>query len=750
MTRGINFKNNNAILIGEAEKGPAFVPTVVSNISDFTNTFGSFYGKYEVAYAAKNYLKNNNALTVIRVLGNDDGLNVTAGYTASLSAITDGSNALCLLHHYGSTSCVKVEGIDNNSFTINIYYPGSATPLFYATASLITSSANYIDKVLNADPTLLRTYGHYIYANYKFAIQSASASWNCEEVTDRYSDYTYNCSYASTAWIKSQPLGGNEINLFKLNTKSYGDISNKEIKVTIANIRLPDDTINEYSTFDIFVRRFNDLDKSPQVLETFLNCTLDEASENYILRKIGDNREEFNSSTRKLDIKGKYVSNSNYVWAEVNEDVSIPKEALPWGFRGYTHLTFSSGSAAPNILYTKNLQDRSNNEDGNTCWGVSFISGGIEDRMKIVPKNSTTAQASDADFSLSYLSSSLNSSDKQVWTYNENIDDYLLHRPLYSFESLYKFTMPFYGGFDGWDNKIKNPLYIENQAGDEDISVLSIKRAIDTIKDIDNLEADIIAIPSVHNLVVTDYMRNIADNKQNVLYIMDITGSTVFEAAGIKNREINSSYTVCYYPSLRVIDNETNKAVKVSPSAAMFAALSFNDRISNCFYPPAGAERTSLNQFNVVNVCDNLTSQDKDILLKNNINIITSSTVHGIACWSQKTMQKKQSSLTNINVRRLLIYTKKVISSFASKIIFEQSTPQVWQNFMNSVNPILNKVRQENGLYTYKVVVDSTTNTKEMIDNNIVAGKIFLQPTKFIEQSDIKFVVDNSNIFFEE
>jgi len=151
-----------------------------------------------------------------------------------------------------------------------------------------------------------------------------------------------------------------------------------------------------------------------------------------------------------------------------------------------------------------------------------------------------------------------------------------------------------------------------------------------------------------------------------------------------------------------------------------------------------------------VDVADRLTYAERSDLYENRINPIASFPVEGIVVFGQKTLQVKPSALDRVNVRRLLIYAKKLIASAAKYLLFEPNNTNNWQRFLNTVNPILDKIRQDQGIERFKVVMDSTTNTPDLIDRNISTGKIFLQPTKSTEFIDLAFIITSSGVSFEE
>ena len=114
--------------------------------------------------------------------------------------------------------------------------------------------------------------------------------------------------------------------------------------------------------------------------------------------------------------------------------------------------------------------------------------------------------------------------------------------------------------------------------------------------------------------------------------------------------------------------------------------------------------------------------------------------------WGNKTTQVAESALDRINVRRLLLQARKLISAVAVRLLFEQNDDKVRQDFLDAVNPILDSIRRDRGLIDFRVVV---TNTPEDLDRNTMTGKIYLKPTKALEFIDIEFLITPSGASFE-
>lgn len=740
-----------AAQIGRALKGPALVPMFVNGFDAFAELFGGPNPKFQASYLAKNYLKNSAAMTMVRVLGHDDGTTVTNGYQLpAISAIVDAQSnsgqALAVLHHSGALTVAGV-ALDANNFVVSL--PGG----FAATASFLTSSANYIEKVLNTDPTKFSTYGHYLYQVFSYAVPAASASWSSAGISGSTTAYTRNFEGGSTAWATSQPVGGQVYNLFRFHTLGHGRATNDDLKVMLANIKQsPSPLATPFGTFDVVVRSFSDTDQKVVALETFTGVTLDPDSKNYLPRVIGDHVEAFDTTQRKFVGSGDFPNKSKFVRVEMDTSSNHPNESLPWGHRGYLKPTFSASFGhipVPDMKLTVSQFDRVGNLDPNITWGISFVSGGIDDRMRADP-NSAVRSGADADFSLANLSSSY-FNGRQVWYYIPGLVTAQQYQSVFASASMHKFSMPFQGGFDGFDLRVEDPLYLSNVADDTDIGVVSLKRAIDTIANPDAFDMNLLAIPAVHNIKVTDKARQTCNDRGDAMFVMDITGSSVAEARGqLKAREVDDNYAACWYPDLKLNDKTNNRVVRVAPSVAVMGALAFNDRVGQPWFAPAGLNRGGLGQFDIVDTVDRLTFADRNDLYDSRINPIATFPSEGIVVFGQKTLQVKASALDRINVRRLLIFAKKTVAAAAKLLLFEPNNPATWQRFLNAVNPILENIRQNSGVNRFKVVMDTSTNTPDLVDRNIMTGKIFLEPTKSAEFIDLSFIITNAGVSFGE
>jgi phage tail sheath protein FI len=193
----------------------------------------------------------------------------------------------------------------------------------------------------------------------------------------------------------------------------------------------------------------------------------------------------------------------------------------------------------------------------------------------------------------------------------------------------------------------------------------------------------------------------------------------------------DSSYAATYWPWLQTIDPNTSETVWVPASTMIPGVYAFTDASSDPWFAPAGITRGGLGQ--VIRAERKLTTGNRDTLYEANINPIATFPGNGVVVFGQKTLQKRASALDRINVRRLLIALKSYIGQIADNLVFEQNTAATRNNFLSQVNPYLESVQQRQGLFAFKVVMDETNNSPDVVDRNELVGQIFLQPTRTAE-----------------
>ena len=201
----------------------------------------------------------------------------------------------------------------------------------------------------------------------------------------------------------------------------------------------------------------------------------------------------------------------------------------------------------------------------------------------------------------------------------------------------------------------------------------------------------------------------------------------------------SSNYATTYYPWVQLFSSTLGKVVWAPPSVVMAGVYAFNDQVGAEWFAPAGLNRGGIPS--VVRAERRLQQTDRDTLYDGNVNPLATFPGNGVVAFGQKTLQRKQTSLDRVNVRRLLIALKGYIGNVSRELVFEQNTAVTRNRFLSQVNPYLESVVQRQGLFAFKVVMDDTNNTADVIDRNQLVGTIYIQPTKTAE-----FIVLNFNI----
>lgn len=348
-------------------------------------------------------------------------------------------------------------------------------------------------------------------------------------------------------------------------------------------------------------------------------------------------------------------------------------------------------------------------------------------------------------------------------------------------QGLDRFTMPLWGGFDGLDIQDLDPFASEqameaSSTDKTDYAYYSVRKAIDTVSDPEETEINLAAMPGIDHSALNTHLVNVCERRGDALAVLDIgggykpranragtTAAQSYDSYGgsvdntldtIEEMNINSSYACCYYPWVQIQDQANSAALWVPPSVAALGTFASSEAKSDVWFAPAGFTRGGLTEGSagipVTGVRDRLTAKDRDKLYAANVNPIASFPAEGIVIFGQKTMQVQASALDRINVRRLMIYVKKEISKMAATTIFEPNVQRTWDGFTGRVNPFLKAVKAGLGLSDFKVVLDETTTTEDLIDRNIMYAKILLKPTRAIEYIAIDFVITNSGASFED
>jgi hypothetical protein len=480
-----------AAIVGPTVKGPAFVPTVVKNFAEYERKFGTLSSDTFVPQTVREYLKSAGSVTVCRVLAG-------GGYT-----FTNGTNEFITLIATGSTAADKVllgvifpskdtaltdlkdsllSGNDiNGNFSLTLSGANSTTTQL--SASINPANSNYIFKQLGDSPdnsksgvvTYAGTPG-YTYINFQnlqttilgqgnaddtsYGTQGSGShiEINAQSVNTIFNGnlgQTEGYSYASTPFITSQFLDANKTTkeLFKFHSLGHGTACNTDYKISIANLKEPSNIDNEeqYSTFSVIIRKYNDKDKSPSIVEQFNGCTLDPDSPNYISRVIGDRYPQYNEILDKVELLGNFSNISDYVRVEVTDAVgskATSPKLSPKGF-GAVSNPISTASLAINCQFPsasyEGTQTVNSNYSTKTYLGWKFDDKALDNSNFIKPLPSSTEGNVSGKFNVeNYFGHA--SSSLFTGSLSASIDTTGATGPT---ANQLKFTVPFQGGEDG-------------------------------------------------------------------------------------------------------------------------------------------------------------------------------------------------------------------------------------------------------------------------------------------------------------
>jgi hypothetical protein len=745
-----------AAFVGPFKQGPAFIPTIVRSQSEFQQIFGTPDGTYYTEYAVQNYLREAGSATIVRV-GGINGYRQVKPLGILVSGSTNGSTPKLISTLHSTTLGLKDVGfasattfVTSSQTIAGAFTVGSTLSATNAwtsiSSSIIASATNDVADVFGESPFGAKAaYAYTFFENIATSFTGSSdAIGNKAVISAVYlpdQNFEYDVQEAHTPWVVSQTISGDRYELFRFHTLGHGTPYNTKYKIGISNVKAAgEDGSTDYSTFSVTLRTYGDTDKRASIIESFGNVNLDPSSPRYIARVIGD-REFTIDDNGKITENGDYSNKSIHFRVEVSEPGSFPISAAPFGHAAYINPIATNNSTEASYVPTVVYQTGSaNNTTTSTVYysGMDFDTSGIAGDNAIylnpIPDGAVVGAntAFSFDSQLSY-----------VMTGSAGAD--MVKR---------QFILGFQGGFDGVSPTVKIALAGDDEWGAANTQGLNCSKstasgslgyskAINALSNPDEYDINLVAVPGInrelHPAIVTK-MIDMVEDRQDCFYIADFTDyDSSITTATEQAQAVDSNYAACYYPWVKTIDSNTNKLTTVPPSTLLPAVFASSDRLSAEWFAPAGLNRGGIT--GAVSVLNRLTHAERDILYENKVNPIATFPGQGIVAFGQKTLQDRASALDRINVRRLLITMKKFIASTSRYLVFEQNTTETRARFINTVTPYLESIQQRQGLYAFNVVMDESNNTPDVIDRNILAGAIFLQPTKTAE-----FIVIDFNI----
>ena len=791
-----------AAIIGPTQKGPAFVPTQVTSFQDFEEIFGGQDERFYTPYTVEQYLRSAGVVTIVRVLGlggyKADAIRLNVSKEGG-SPVTESLAILAPSRGSDGTGDLSASSITSggswNGFVLTV--SGSDVSAETYNLSFDTGSANYITKVLSSDPQSTKSgnsdssvyvykvfsrkansTGSYTQAPYPSAsvdvdadgLDFFSGTNTVDNDGNESTDWTGNKEYQTgrTPFLESQLINGQRYKLFRVYTRSHGSNINSEMKIAIRDVKPAADIAgSDYGTFSLQVRvnNPNGIDDD-NIMEQFDNLTFDPESPNYFAKRIGDRHVVIDSNGKltnfgTLPNLSKHIRIGDYNSSTAGENnlSQHPKEVVPMGHQA-VYNTVPGGTEIPAVVFKSDQNSEIGTYDANVFYGFDYLSKFVKDdnNQYLAPIPATANFGNNVSMSLEDFFGSADANPNGESTFADASEKISLTN---STLAQRKFVVPIQWGFDGRNPatpyNVGTAITANNTQGFDLSSStssgsLAYKRAINAISNPDEFDINLLVTPGViHRLHsnITNHAISKVESRADALYIMDSaavtdTVETVLET--VKNLDTN--YVATYYPWVLIPNRDSAIPVFVPPSVVLPGVISFNDQVAHEWFAPAGLNRGGLTS--VLEAKTRLTHAERDDLYEGRVNPIASFPGQGVVVFGQKTLQSKPSALDRVNVRRLLIALRKFIASASRFLVFEQNTQALRNRFLNIVNPYLEQVQSNSGLSAFRVVMDDTNNTPEVVDRNQLVGQIFIQPTRTAEFIVLDFVVEPTGATFPE
>lgn len=657
-----------------------------------------------------------------------------------------------------------------------------------------------------------------------------------EPVAFDMNNYKEEYRYASTPWVVSEVKGSGKnielTKLFRFHTISDGNSSNTEVKVSIENID------PENGTFDVLVRDFYDRDDAKTVIERYKGVNLVPGNRNYIALRIGSFDE-------------KYENVSNYISVEVNETdataVSVPCGFLGYPVRNYDKaMTYVNGYVPENGSYFNNETEHPKNpyfryhtnvfDDiriSKQYFGVSDIVGIDEDLLKykgfeaykfmdefteglspcfhldarilngkpndegVVTDENGNEQTVTVDGITGYEWVTVgknNVTDYGIEPRIGNEDD--MFGTIYEDKRYRKFTMAFYGGFDGWDyyrksrsngdefkwNKYRGKLNWESGEG-TNFSVIrdpeaygfnkgekaitsdwyAYMAAIRQFANPKDIDINVLATPGIdyvnNNTLVGDVIEMVEDERADSIYVVttpdkpygagDSVGEMYSADAAVMNledSEIDSNYTCSYYPWVKYFDTENSVYLYLPPTRDVVRNFAYTDNTKYPWFAAAGWNRGDL-ETTAVKPKKTLKLEEQDILYDGRLNFVNTFANEGMKIWGDKNMQELESQMNRISKRRLLLHIRKLCAIAAIGLIFDPNDNTTAQSFRSAVTPVLDNVMANRGITDWRLEIDDSQEARDRLE---LPAIIYIKPVPNLEYITINFVITPSGVSFDD
>lgn len=668
-----------AAVIGPTQKGPAGIPITVSSYSEYLQKFGSEFSSGSGATEASyKYLTNYTAQEYLKYAD-----------TLTVVRILGGS-------YSPATSSIQTAG------TADVFATGS-----FDFGSLPSTNNGF--RIVNASDTIVATFiagaSNYAIPGLGLYYYDASSFNNALTQINTYVTQLSASWDASTTLILSGSSVGTAVNGWAIQTGSSTDLTTSGSSLLTDVATIGGGTSTSENVFTLTTLADGDDQNSLSTEGT--NGLLPSGSLNNIRWEVSNVNNS--KGTFTLTIRRGNDTNNRKIILEQFNNVTLDPNSSNYiaklvGDQSYT--LRDSGTSDPFLQLSGSYQNRS-----------SYV-------RVTVHKNTYNYLDANGNVRLGSLSGSLPAAGSGSFGGGSNGT---VEHPIQFNENI---TNTNTQGFNLGSGQAGYTAYID---------------AIRLLKNQDEYDINLITLPGVvdnfsnHANIITEAV-SMVEARGDAFLVYDPVeyGQTIAQAAA-KAEARDTNYAGVYWPWLKVPDNDLGRNVWVPASTLIPSVYAFNDRVAAPWFAPAGLNRGGIDI--ATETERKLSKSNRDTLYDSNVNPIATFPNTGIAVYGQKTLQKKASALDRVNVRRLLIAAKKFVASTSRYLVFEQNTSATRNRFLSIVNPYFENVQQRQGLYAFKVVMDETTNTPDVIDRNELRGKIFMQPSKTAEFIIIDFNV---------
>lgn len=537
-----------------------------------------------------------------------------------------------------------------------------------------------------------------------------------------------------TPWfVTDGDANGHIKNLFRFWSISDGDSANTDIKIEIRNINTS--TNNGNGNFDVVVRQWSDReDLNPILLEQFSRVNMDPTSTDYILRRIGDGDQ--------------FPINSRFIFVEMNTQIEINADDLPWGCLGYPNIYGTKIPDVPwTVDYNKNkssskqtlgLANNKINANSAMCDGYLKLKNSnnvFGKGFHLNPNNNATLVSVQASV-LTFAAASI---------YVDALGNTVLPTEKVNRS---KFVVDFYGGFDGFN------VYAQRSWGDPtSADYQALQLAIAQVADKEDVNADftILTTPDMNfedHAPACESVLDMVNNRADCLYIPDFAYDPNADSQSAVNiltsSNMLSNNVAVYFPHLQIKDPLNNINLWLPPSLLALGTITYVSVNDQVWQPPGGSVRTVTN--NLVRSRRRMTITDRETLFTANINPITTFPGSGYEIAGVRTTQSEFSALTFIHNRLLLCYAKKVLTQVLRPLLFQLNGQITQDAFLSTVRPIFARIKKLNGIADFSVEI--VQNDQTAADKTTIYGRITIVPLYPVERIVVDFELADSIVTF--